>query len=83
MCFLQNALSSDEVQLLRDKIDRQAEAERNLGELAPESARGNRQNLPNMVNKGKEFTDLVERELTDELGTLLLGKNFLPRAGGD
>ena len=32
MCFLRGALAPAEVEMLRDKLDRQAEAERNLGD---------------------------------------------------
>ena len=77
MCLLKDTLSANEVQELRTKLDQQAAAERSLGKLTPPSAKGNRQNVSNMVNKGKVFLDLVERRETDELGSLLLGKDFL------
>jgi len=77
MCFLGDALSSDEVDLLRNKLDAQADAERALGELTPASAKTTKQGVSNMANKGKDFLELVERPASDELATMLLGKDFL------
>ena len=77
MCLLGDALSPDEVALLRTKLDQQAAAERSLGKLTPASAKTTKQGVSNMVNKGKVFLDLVERREADELGTMLLGKDFL------
>lgn len=77
MCFLGDALSPAEVDLLRTKLDAQAAAERALGELTPASAKTTKQGVSNMPNKGKEFLELVERRSADELGTMLLGKDFL------
>ncbi len=76
-CLLEDVLTPDEVEALRSKLERQAEAERALGELAPPSARGTMQLVSNMVNKGKEFLSLAERHEADELAGFMLGKNFL------
>lgn len=77
MCFLSDTLSPDEVASLRTKLDEQAAAERALGELTPASAKTTKQGVSNMANKGKAFLDIVERREADELGTMLLGKDFL------
>ncbi len=77
MCLLGDALSADEVDVLRDKVTAQATAERNLGVLAPPGADSDKQIISNMVNKGQCYLDLVERELTDQLAGYMLGPNFL------
>ena len=78
MCLFENALTFDELESLREAVDRQAAAERKLGKLAPPGALGNnKQGLSNLVNKGRVFLDIVEREETDQLAGYLLGKHFL------
>jgi ectoine hydroxylase-related dioxygenase (phytanoyl-CoA dioxygenase family) len=77
MCLLSDGIPTDVLAGLREKLDAQAEAERGLGEQSPLSARGAKQHMSNMVNKGKAFLDLVERPETDALAGYLLGKNFL------
>ncbi|MEM7015707.1 MAG: phytanoyl-CoA dioxygenase family protein [Pseudomonadota bacterium] len=77
MCILTDVLNKDEVEVLRDKLGKQADAERALGELAPLGAVGRKQSVPNMVNKGREFLDLIERSESDELAGYMLGKHFL------
>ncbi|MYG11678.1 MAG: phytanoyl-CoA dioxygenase family protein [Gammaproteobacteria bacterium] len=77
LCFLTGVLSGAEVGALRERLERQAAAERSLGALAPPGTEGPRQQLSNLVNKGKAFLDLVERPETDALAGYLLGKHFL------
>lgn len=77
MCVLTDVLSGAEVDVLRDKLERQAAAERALGNLAPPGTSGTKQLVSNMVNKGTEFLELVERQEVDELAGYLLGKDFL------
>lgn len=77
LCFLQDALTPEEVETLRTRLENQAEAERSLGELAPPGVHGVRQQISNAVNKGPEFLALVERNETDELAGFMLGKDFL------
>ena len=77
LCFLTGVLSGAEVDALRERLERQAAAERSLGALAPPGTEGPRQQLSNLVNKGKAFLDLVERPETDALAGYLLGKHFL------
>ena len=77
LCILPEVLTGEERDVLAAALDRQAEAERALGDLAPPSALGNKQLVSNMVNKGRVFLDLVERSETDELAGFMLGKNFL------
>ena len=77
LCLLAGVLSSAEVDGLRERLERQARAERSLGELAPPGTEGPRQQLSNLVNKGRVFLDLVERPETDALAGYLLGKHFL------
>ena len=77
LCLVHDVLDRDTVARLRDKLTAQAEAERALGEQAPTGARATKQLVSNMVNKGREFLDVLERRETDELGGYLLGKHFL------
>ena len=77
MCFVPDVLSAGEVERLRTALDEQAAAERNLGDLAPPGALGNKQHVANMVNKGRVFLDLIERPETDELAGFMLGRSFL------
>jgi len=77
VCRLTGVLSSDELEALRAKLDRQAAAERALGELAPEGSQGTKQLVMNMVNKGQVFRDLIVRPEVDAFAGMLLGKDFL------
>ena len=77
MCFVPDVLSAGEIERLRTALDEQAAAERNLGDLAPPGALGNKQHVANMVNKGRVFLDLIERPETDELAGFMLGRSFL------
>lgn len=77
LCFLANALSPEELEQVQNALDKQAAAERELGEFAPAGALSVKQAISNMVNKGSVFTDLVLREEVDELAGFLVGKNFL------
>ena len=64
LCVLQDVLTAAEVDELRNKIETQATAERALGDLAPKGMVGAKQFIPNMVNKGRAFLDLIERRET-------------------
>lgn len=77
MCLLDGVLSPHELEQLRQAVDNQATAERNLGDKAPPAALAVQQQIANMVNKGTIFLDLVERTEVDELAGFLLGKDFL------
>ena len=77
VCALVDVLSTAEVETLREKLTTQAAAERALGELAPKGMVGAKQFVPNMVNKGKAFLDLVEKPATSALVGHLLGRHFL------
>ena len=77
LCLFDGALSEQEVADLRSALGQQAEAERQLGDLAPPGALAVQQQLSNMVNKGQIFLDLVLRSEVDELCGFLLGKDFL------
>ena len=77
ICILNDVLSEDERAVLGDSIDRQARAERNLGERAPTGAFAAKQGMAAMVNKGQCFLDLITRTEADELAGHMLGKNFL------
>ena len=77
VCALADVLSATETETLRTKLEAQAEAERALGALAPKGMLGAKQFVPNMVNKGKPFLDLIERAETTALVSALLGKHFL------
>ena len=77
LCYMPDVLCRAEIERLSDALDEQAEAERNLGDLAPPGALGRKQSISNMVNKGRVFLDLIERRETDELAGFLLGRTFL------
>ena len=77
LCLLADALDADTVSRLRDRLDRQAAAERGLGALAPAGANDTKQLISALVNKGPEFLALVERPEVDALAGHLLGKDFL------
>ena len=77
MCFVPDVLGAAEIERLRRALDEQAAAERELGEMAPPGALGNKQHIANMVNKGRVFLDLIERRETDELAGFMLGRTFL------
>ncbi len=77
MCLYANALAPAQIDMYGKKIDAQARAERELGVLSPPGADATKQLLSNLVNKGSEYLQLVEREETDVLAGYLLGSNFL------
>ena len=77
LCILADALRPSELTELRNKLESQAEAERNLGALAPQGRVGAKQFVPNMVNKGQAFLELVDRPEPTALAGALLGRHFL------
>lgn len=77
LCLYEPGLQADEILAVREALTTQAHAERALGKLAPPGANSHQQLLSNLVNKGRVFLDLVERNTVDELAGFLLGKNFL------
>ena len=48
--------------MIGDKLERQAEAERQFGELAPIGSDAPKQGISNLVNKGRIFLDLVREK---------------------
>ena len=62
MTVVTDVLSSEEVEVLSDKLDRQAEAERALGDLSPVDNELPMQSLSNLVNKGQHFLELVAND---------------------
>ena len=77
LCLLGGVLTAEEVEALRKALMQQAEAERDLGEVAPPGTHATQQALSNMVNKGEIFTDLILRPEAESLVEFLLGRNFL------
>jgi len=77
LCLFYGAMTNTHLEELRNALVAQAEAERKLGELAPLGAFDPHQLMWNMVNKGSIFTDLIESNSVEELGSFLLGKDFL------
>ena len=61
-----DALPKETVADLAERIDRQYEAEQALGALRPDLGPSNKQVLPNLVNKGRHYLDLVEHATTHE-----------------
>ena len=76
-CILRDALNSKTVEALKQQLDQQYAAEQRLGELCPDRGGSNKQVLPNMVNKGQHYLDLVEDANTDAVASYLLGKHWL------
>lgn len=76
-CILLNALTTAQVTDLAKRLDRQYDAELNLGVLGPELGPSNKKVLPNLVNKGQHYLDLVEHESTHAIARYLLGKHWL------
>ena len=76
-CVLLDVLGQADVEDLRTKLEAQAAAERALGDLAPKGMVGAKQFVPNMVNKGKAFLDLIEVPAAERLVEHLLGRHFL------
>lgn len=77
VCILTDVLTNAETTRLKERLERQAAAERALGALSPVDAGDARQQLSNLVNKGRPFLELVERSEADALAGYLLGKHFL------
>ena len=76
-CIINDVLNHAEVANLKMKMDRQYEAEQQLGELCPDRGPSNKIVIPNLVNKGDQYLDLVTREETEALASFVLGKNWL------
>lgn len=76
-CILLDALNATAVDELRQRLDQQHAAEQALGALCPDRGNSNKQVLPNMVNKGAYFLDLIENATTEAIANYLLGKHWL------
>ncbi|MEZ7817834.1 MAG: ectoine hydroxylase-related dioxygenase (phytanoyl-CoA dioxygenase family) [Candidatus Azotimanducaceae bacterium] len=76
-CIVNNVLDDNTVSDLKARMDRQFDAEQALGEQCPDRGTSNKIVIPNLVNKGKHYLDLVERHETESLAGFLLGKDFL------
>ena len=61
MCVVADVLTPEQTKAIGEKLEEQAASERALGDLAPKGMVGCKQYVPNMVNKGKSFLDLVEK----------------------
>lgn len=75
-CLVRDALSSDEVRTVRDRLVEQAAAEAREG-VGFFDGGGANQRVWNLINKGEEFHDLAVHPVAMELMTRLLGKRFL------
>ncbi len=79
-CFIENALSSDEVAALRTRLEEQAAAELQRGDAyqdaGPDGA-GVNQRLWFLVNKGKVFRDLLFHKRARELVGHVLEKEYV------
>ena len=76
-CIVNNVLDDNAISDLKARMDRQFAAELALGEQCPDRGSSNKIVIPNLVNKGKHYLDLVERHETEALAGFLLGKDFL------
>ncbi len=76
-CILTDVLSPERIALLKTKMDQQYEAEEALGELTPDRGRSNKIVIPNLINKGQHYIELVSHEDTEALASHVLGKQWL------
>jgi ectoine hydroxylase-related dioxygenase (phytanoyl-CoA dioxygenase family) len=76
-CIVNDVLDAKTVSDLKARMDRQFAAELALGEQCPDRGKSNNLVIPNLVNKGQHYLDLVERHETEALAEFLLGKDFL------
>ena len=58
-------------------MDEQYEAEEALGELTPERGLSNKIVIPNLVNKGQHYLDLVTHDETEAFASHVLGRQWL------
>ena len=79
-CILLDALPKETVADLAERIDRQYEAEQALGALRPDLGPSNKQVLPNLVNKGRHYLDLVEHATTHATAGICWAKTGSCRA---
>ena len=63
-CILTNVLSAARI-AAKEKMDEQYEAEEALGELTFERGLSNKIVIPNLVNKGQHYLDLVTHDETE------------------
>ncbi len=75
-CLLANALSRDEVAVLRQRVEEQAAAEQQQG-VAFRDAGGPNQRIWFLVNKGHVFRDLLQHRDVRELIGHVLGESYL------
>lgn len=76
-CIITDILNATEIQNLKTKMDQQYEAEQRLGELCPDRGPSNKIVIPNLVNKGEHYLDLITRGETESLASFVLGKNWV------
>ena len=76
-CILTDVLSPERIAFLKTKMDQQYEAEEGLGELTPDRGRSNKIVIPNLINKGQHYLELVSHEDTEALASHVLGKQWL------
>ncbi len=76
-CIVTDVLSRAEVADLQAKMDQQFDAEQALGALCPDRGPSNKIVIPNLVNKGSHYLDLITRQETEALAQFMLGKSWL------
>ncbi|POS75828.1 phytanoyl-CoA dioxygenase, partial [Diaporthe helianthi] len=76
--FVKNALSPDQVRILRTAVEEQAAGERAAGVAHMDSAHSDQPNqrVWNLPNKGDEFLDLLNHPLVDAVMPWFLGNAF-------
>ncbi|KAK1975037.1 hypothetical protein LZ30DRAFT_639336 [Colletotrichum cereale] len=79
--FVANALTADEVKVIRTALEEQAAGERQAGVAHLASMHKSADDEPdqrvwNLVNKGDEFLDLLNHPLIDTIMPWFLGKDF-------
>jgi ectoine hydroxylase-related dioxygenase (phytanoyl-CoA dioxygenase family) len=79
-CFIKDALPPTQLRAVRQRLEEQAQAEREIGYAC--RATGTKSGVPpiqpvwNLVNKGQVFMELLEHPLIDEFGVEFLGEYF-------
>ena len=76
-CILTDVLSQERIAFLKMKMDEQYEAEEALGDLTPDRGRSNKIVIPNLINKGQHYLELVSHEATEAFANHVLGEQWL------
>jgi ectoine hydroxylase-related dioxygenase (phytanoyl-CoA dioxygenase family) len=77
-CLIAEALSASDLRALRERLVEQAAAEAEIGRATRDGGPGApNQRVWNLINKGREFRDLILHPLVDTIIPHLLGTGFI------